>query len=68
MGRVWAAHLHTPAPTPASPSPPLPPPTPQSGSVGLDLSFAAAVFLMEPLEDFALEQQVGGGGADTSPH
>lgn len=30
----------------------------RAGSVGLDLSFAAAVFLMEPLADPALEQQV----------
>jgi hypothetical protein len=29
-----------------------------TGSVGLDLSFAGAVFLMEPLADAALEQQV----------
>lgn len=29
-----------------------------SGSVGLDLSFASYVFLMEPLADRSLEQQV----------
>lgn len=34
---------------------------PQIGAVGLDLSFVSHVFLMEPLEDEALEQQVGGG-------
>lgn len=33
----------------------------ETGSVGLDLSFAGAVFLMEPLADAALEQQVGSG-------
>ncbi len=30
----------------------------ETGSVGLDLSFASAVFLMEPLSDPALEAQV----------
>ncbi len=29
-----------------------------TGSVGLDLSFVSAVFLMEPLSDPALEAQV----------
>ena len=30
----------------------------ESGSVGLDLSFVGWVFLMEPLADASLEQQV----------
>ena len=30
----------------------------ESGSVGLDLSFAAHVFIMEPLENASLEEQV----------
>lgn len=30
----------------------------ETGSVGLDLSFSGAVFLMEPLADAALEEQV----------
>ena len=30
----------------------------ESGSVGLDLSFASHVFLMEPLENASLEEQV----------
>ena len=30
----------------------------ESGSVGLDLSFAGWVFLMEPVEEAALESQV----------
>lgn len=29
-----------------------------SGSVGLDLSFASYVFLMEPIEDTSLHKQV----------
>ena len=41
----------------------------QSGALGLDLSFVSHVWLMEPLADASLEQQVmrgreeGGGGA-----
>ena len=30
----------------------------ESGSVGLDLSFASHVFIMEPLENASLEEQV----------
>ena len=37
----------------------MPPPSPQVGAVGLDLSFVTHVFLMEPLADKSMEEQVG---------
>ena len=38
-----------------------------SGSVGHDLSFASHVFLMEPVQDAALEEQVGDARAQLLP-